>query len=337
MNEIPKGVVLSCNGQKISPNEFNFFSKIKPFGFILFKRNFKSKKQIKNLISDLKSISLNKNLQIFVDHEGGRVQRFNNEEFSTIPPQKIFGDIFKINPKKAKNLAFLYSKLMGVELKEIGVDVNCSPVLDVFFDFGDDIIGDRSFSENPEIVTELAKLYCDGMKDSGIFPVLKHFPGHGRAKCDSHKMLPVISASLKDLEEKDLMPYKTLKDENFLMLAHILYSRLDKKVAPYSKVIIEKILNKMINYQGFILSDDLDMKALEGNIHSKAKNCYKGGCDILLYCSGVLSDMKKIYNISKSLCKKKFEFFLRSKSDKKSNASIKKNLTEQIERINQID
>tara|TARA_X000000950_G_scaffold289429_1_gene413356 strand:+ start:11830 stop:12843 length:1014 start_codon:yes stop_codon:yes gene_type:complete len=337
MVQIPKGIVLSCSGTKISSSEFDFFSKIDPFGFILFTRNFKSKKQISELIKNLKNISLNKNLQIFVDHEGGRVQRFNNEEFFSIPSQKYFGDIYKKNCDKAKNLAFLYSRLMGFELKEIGIDINCSPVLDIFFDFGDNIIGDRSFSEDPEIVSNLAKIYCEGMRESGIFPVLKHFPGHGRSDKDSHKTLPEIKVNLNELKKIDLKPYVRLKNENFLMLAHILYSNLDKKVAPYSKIIIKNILKDIILYKGFTLSDDLDMKALNGDIKLKAKNCYNGGCDILLYCSGVLSDMKKIYSVSKLVCKNKFEFFLKSKLHIKKSKLSKKYLKQQIDRINIID
>ena len=315
--EIPKGIILSCKGFYLTKEESIFFSKINPFGFILFTRNYKSKKQLIKLIRSLKNTSINKNPLIFVDQEGGRVQRFKNDEFFKYPPQKFFGDIYFFDKKKAARLSYLNARLIAHELREVGVDVNCSPVLDVFFTKGDKIIGDRSFGSDPKSIAILAKKYCEGFKDGGIFPVIKHFPGHGRAEQDSHIELPIVSEDLEDIEKTDLVPYMSLKNENFLMVAHILYKNIDINIAPYSNKILQSILEESINFEGLIISDDLSMLALSGTIIERTKNCFKGGCDIVLYCAGNLDEMIKIYDYCDQISKKKFEYF--EKCSKKIN------------------
>ena len=305
----PYGVILSCKGLHLTKQEVTFFSKINPFGFILFSRNFKSKKQLVELIKSLKTVSINQAPLIFVDQEGGRVQRFKNNEFIKYPPQKFFGDIYDADKKRAEKLSYINARLIAYELKEVGVDVNCSPVLDVFFQNGDEIIGNRSFSSDPEIVTTLAKSYCEGFRDGGILPVIKHFPGHGRANVDSHIDLPIISESLEDLEKIDLVPFRSLKSENLLMVAHILYDNIDQKIAPYSKKLMTSLLEESIKFNGLIISDDLSMLALKGSIIERTKNCFKGGCDIVLYCSGNIDEMKKIYDYCEEINKKKIEYF----------------------------
>ena len=305
----PYGVILSCKGLHLTKQEVTFFSKINPFGFILFSRNFKSKKQLVELIKSLKTVSINQAPLIFVDQEGGRVQRFKNNEFIKYPPQKFFGDIYDADKKRAEKLSYINARLIAYELKEVGVDVNCSPVLDVFFQNGDEIIGNRSFSSDPEIVTTLAKSYCEGFRDGGILPVIKHFPGHGRANVDSHIDLPIISESLEDLEKIDLVPFRSLKSENLLMVAHILYENIDQKIAPYSKKLMTGLLEESIKFNGLIISDDLSMLALKGSIIERTKNCFKGGCDIVLYCSGNIDEMTEIYDYCDEINKKKFEYF----------------------------
>ena len=300
-----KGVIFSCKGIRLSKAEKNFFSKINPFGFILFRRNFKNSLQISRLIKEIKEITLNKKLLIFVDQEGGRVQRFDNEEFYKIPPQYFVGDVYNKNKTFAKKLAYYNAYKMGLQIKNIGVDVNFSPVLDLKFSYGNDIIGDRSFGENPEKVSILGKEYCKGFRDSGIIPVLKHFPGHGRSKLDSHFDLPKLKVSKKDLLQKDLKAFISLKQEIFVMLAHIVYEKLDHNVATYSKKIINEILIKKMKFKGLIITDDLSMKALKGNMIDKTVKSYNAGCDIVLYCDAKLNDMKKIYEYSREIKKEK--------------------------------
>ena len=231
----PDGIILSVSSFKLTIEERSFFMDTNPLGFVLFKRNFKNLIQLKKLISELKKISLSKNPLIFVDQEGGRVQRFNNKEFTKFPSQSIFGEIYKNNKSKAKKLSYLTSYLIGWELKKAGVDVNFSPVCDLIFANAHKVIGDRSFGKKSEVVNQLVKQYCRGFRDSGILPVLKHYPGHGRSVKDTHENISLIDTNLEVLKATDLVAFSQLNEESLVMLAHIFYNKIDNKVATYSK------------------------------------------------------------------------------------------------------
>ena len=320
----PDGIILSCSSLELSLQERKFFVKTNPLGFVLFKRNYSDKDQLRNLILDLKEITLNKNLLIFVDQEGGKVQRFDGEGFTKFPAQSFFGDIYKNDKKKSLELAYKSSFLMGTELKSIGVDVTFSPVCDLFFPDSDDVIGSRSFSENPKAVLDLSKAFCKGLNDSDIYPVLKHFPGHGRSKFDTHFKKSVIENSLEEIVKSDLVPFKLLKNESMVMLAHIIYKNIDNKVATFSKVITNELLRNLMSFKGLILSDDLSMKALSGDIISKVKKTYDAGCDVILYCQGILDEMKKMYPFSRKIDVDNFKYFISKKSQKYLNNDILK-------------
>ena len=318
----PDGIILSCSSHELSLQERNFFVKTNPLGFVLFKRNYSDKDQLRNLISDLKEITLNKNLLIFVDQEGGKVQRFDGEGFTKFPAQSFFGDIYKNDKKKSLELAYKSSFLMGTELKNIGVDVTFSPVCDLFFPDSDDVIGSRSFSENPKAVLDLSRAFCKGFNDSDIYPVLKHFPGHGRSKYDTHFKKSIIENSLEEIKMSDLVPFKLLKNEKMVMLAHIIYKNIDNKVATFSKVITNELLRKLLSFKGLILSDDLSMKALSGDIISKVKKTYDAGCDVILYCHGILDEMQKMYPFSRKIDVNNFKYFISKKPQKYLNNDI---------------
>ena len=214
----PDGIILSCSSLELTKQERDFFKQTYPLGFVLFKRNYVNKNQLRKLITDLKEITLNKNLLIFVDQEGGKVQRFDGEGFTKFPAQRMFGDIYKTNKKKSLDLAYKSSYLMGIELKSIGVDVTFSPVCDIFFPDGNDVIGSRSFSENPEAVLNLSREFCRGFNDSDIYPVLKHFPGHGRSKFDTHFKKSIVKNSFDDAmheaeKEVDIKSQKPVKKD----------------------------------------------------------------------------------------------------------------------------
>ena len=306
---IPDGIILSISGKSITTEESNFFKKIKPLGFVLFSRNFKDKKQITKLIRELKQVSLNKLALIFIDQEGGKVQRLKNNEFTRFSSQKKFGDIYLEDKNKSKKLSYFSSFLLGTELKSIGVDVNFSPVCDLFFKFGDKIIGDRSFGSNPFMVKQLCSQFSKGLRHSGILPVLKHFPGHGRSLVDTHDHPSEIMTDEKTLWKEDFVPFLNLKNESLLMLAHIKFTKIDNKVATYSSK-INYLLRKKFLFNGLILTDDISMKALGDDLTEITKNSYKAGCDVVLHCNGNLSDIKKIYPYVRSLKKKYYHYFL---------------------------
>ena len=304
----PDGIILSISGLKLTNEEKYFFKNTNPLGFVFFKRNFKDVIQIKKLILELKDITINQKPLIFVDQEGGRVQRFNNIEFTKFPSQSIFGKIFKKNQNKAKRLCYLTAYLIGWELKRVGVDVNFSPVCDLLFSGAHKVIGDRSFSNEPEIVNALVKQYCKGLRDSGIMPVLKHYPGHGRSKEDTHENVSKISTNLDTLKKTDLVAFSMLKQETLVMLAHIFFTKIDSEVATYSKKInsLIRVYNK---FKGLIITDDIGMKGLQDNLEKIVKKSYNAGCDVILHCNGKINEMKKIYPLVAPIKKKYYEIF----------------------------
>ena len=327
----PDGIILSCSSEELTKKERDFFKQTYPLGFVLFKRNYVNKNQLRKLIADLKEITLNKNLLIFVDQEGGKVQRFDGDGFTKFPAQRMFGDIYKTNKKKSLELAYKSSYLMGMELKNIGVDVTFSPVCDIFFPDGNEVIGSRSFSENPKAVLNLSREFCRGFNDSDIYPVLKHFPGHGRSKFDTHFKKSIVKNSFEEIKKSDLVPFKLLKEEKMVMLAHIIYQDIDNKVATYSEVIIKNILRESLSFKGLILSDDLSMKALSGDIISKVKKTYNAGCDVILYCHGKLNEMLRIYPFSRKIDDEIYNYFITKNPQKYFNNDIFKIRKELIE------
>lgn len=307
------GIILSCESYKLTREEVAFFKNINPLGFVLFKRNFTTKKQVVALIESLKTSTLNSNLLIFIDQEGGRVQRFDNGEFIKFPPQRSFGDIYKRNKSKGLKLAYISSFLMGFQLKEVGIDVNFSPVCDLFFNNTHEVIGDRSFGDDPKLVRDLVNSFCRGFLDSGIIPVPKHFPGHGRSIFDTHFKSSTVKADYNELKKTDLVPFDILDKSLMVMIAHIIYSSIDSNVATYSNKINNDILRKKFNFKGLIISDDISMKAIKENLKTKVINCYNGGCDVVLYCKGSLREIKTIYPYVKILKKKQLNYFFEEK------------------------
>ena len=305
----PDSVILSISSYELNKDEIEFFKDVKPFGFVLFRRNFENKKQLIYLINSLKQITQNKNLLIFIDQEGGKVQRLNNHEFIKFPPQKVFGDMYKKDFKLALDLAYKSSYLMGYQQKSVGIDVDFSPVCDLYFKNANNIIGSRSFSHDPAIVLELSRIFCKGLFDSGIIPVPKHFPGHGRSLEDTHLKKSKINISFDELYETDMVPFKILDDSLMVMLAHIIYPKIDNHVATYSKKIISMMRNKF-NFDGLVLSDDISMKALSGSRIDRVKKSYEAGCNIILYCKGDLKEIKEIYPYIRKIDNKYFEIFV---------------------------
>ncbi len=304
----PESIILSVSGYELQKDEVEFFRNTNPLGFVLFKRNFKNKKQLVYLTNSLKQITQNKGLLIFIDQEGGKVQRLDNDEFIQFPPQKLFGDIYEKDAKLALDLAYKSSFLMGNQQKAVGIDVDFSPVCDLYYKNANEIIGSRSFSHDPLVVYELSKIFCKGLLDSGVIPVPKHFPGHGRSLEDTHLKSSVINVGFDELYETDLVPFKILNDSLMVMLAHIVYPEIDNIVATYSRKIISILRNKF-HFKGLVISDDISMNALSGSKIDRVKKSYEAGCNIILYCAGNLKEIKEIYPHIERIEKKLFEEF----------------------------
>ena len=292
----PIPIVFGVKSYKLKKKEKNFFQESNPLGFILFERNCKNYNQTKLLIRDLKKTTSHKYTMIMIDQEGGRVARLKNPNWKSYPSAEYFGIKAKKNLSVAKKLIFKNSIEIAKDLKKLGINMNCAPVLDVKYDFTNNVIGDRSFSSNPRIVSELGKSFCNGLKKIGIIPIVKHIPGHGPSSRDSHKTTPNVDLDLISLNKKDFLPFKKLNKEPAAMIAHIVYNKIDKEIACCSKEIIKKIIRKKIGFKGLLISDDINMKALKGTIKNKVKAILKSGCEIILHCNANIKEMMQIYS-----------------------------------------
>tara|TARA_Y100000589_G_scaffold280263_1_gene276586 strand:- start:525 stop:1463 length:939 start_codon:yes stop_codon:yes gene_type:complete len=299
-------IILGIKALNLSLDEKRLLQEKKPLGVILFSRNIKNPKQILSLTQSIKNI-LGKEAMILIDQEGGRVSRLNKSYWKTYPDANYFGKIANSNLAKAKKLTYENFKDIGSNLNKLGINYNCAPVLDLKIKGASSVIGSRAFSRSPEIVSHLALQACKGLLSENVFPIVKHIPGHGRAKVDSHFYLPIIKSSKKVLQE-DFYPFIKLNKQPLAMIAHIKYLDLDKeKCATFSKSIISFIKNKL-GFEGILFSDDLCMKALKGSYVNRARKAIKAGCDIVLHCEPNISNAVKSCEgagyVSKTLMKK---------------------------------
>ncbi len=276
-------IILGVKGKSITKNEEEFLKKCMPLGIILFRRNIENKSQVKLLIASIKKIIGRKAL-ILVDQEGGKVSRLNSQHWPEYPTSEYFGKLALKNLKIAKKRTYENYFSIGKELYNLGFNYNCAPVVDIRFKKANEIIGSRAFSADPKIVTILAKEACKGLLDANIFPILKHIPGHGRAREDSHLKLPIINSPLTSLINKDFYPFIKMKNLHAAMTAHIKFSSIDSvNCVTHSKKIIS-LIRKKIGFNGIIFSDDICMKALKGNYFNRAKLAVEAGCDLILKC-----------------------------------------------------
>ncbi len=289
-----RAVIFGLSSTALTPEEKRFFRDVEPLGFILFSRNCESPPQIRALTESLRDLTGEKNTPILIDQEGGRVARLKPPHWRKCPPAQVFTILDKDDGKAAEQATFLNYRLIAEDLASLGINVDCAPVVDLLFADAHDIVGDRAFGATPEQVARLARKACEGLLAGGVIPVIKHIPGHGRARCDSHAELPVVSASVKELTQSDFAPFKLLADQPWAMTAHILYTDLDaKEPATLSKKMI-RLIRKDIGFDGVLISDDLSMNALKGTLAERAKKTVKAGCDVLLHCNGKLAEMQEV-------------------------------------------
>lgn len=282
-------VIYGCEGLILSQAEQEFFNKAQPLGFILFERNCESPAQVKELIAQLKSCVNHKDVPILIDQEGGRVVRLKPPHWMPRPAAKTL---------TSAQAVYENALSMAHELADLGITVNCAPCADLLIEGADDIIGDRAFSADPEIVMEYSLAMLKGLEDGGIIPVIKHLPGHGRAPVDSHEELPIVDISYVTLQQTDFVPFKELAKASkkaWGMTAHVIYSELDaENVATQSNSVIQSIIRGEIGFKGFLVSDCLTMKALSGTFEEKAKKSLLAGCDAVLMCKGTIAEFEDV-------------------------------------------
>ena len=307
-----KALIVSLKGTKLLRMEKILLSKEKPWGIILFKRNLKSYNQIKKLTAHIRKLTKNKHFPVLIDEEGSNVTRLSKIISHNISAN-FFGNLYEINRifcfKILKHYIFSLSKF----LTELGININTIPVLDVLRNRTSKVIGNRSFSKNKKIVKDLGNFTIKNLHLNKVAAVIKHIPGHGAAKTDSHKSMPKVLLQPKKLKQIDFYPFK-LSKAKLAMTAHILYTKIDKNsVATHSNKIIKNIIRKKLNFKGILISDDISMKALKYDLVTNAKKSLEAGCNLVLYCAGKTNDNFKLIQslpyIDKFTSKKTSEFF----------------------------
>ena len=286
--------IFGLEGLAISSSERDFFHDAAPMGYILFGRNVESRDQLRRLTDDLRELHGSSSLPILIDQEGGRVARMQSPEWLSYPPAVVFESVFAKDPEAAIRACHANFEALALDLAEVGITVTCAPVLDVPVDGAHDVIGDRAFSRDPKRVSALGRACLEGLLAAGVDGVIKHIPGHGRAAADSHLALPRVSASLTELAN-DLIPFKALADATMAMTAHVIYESWDReRCATLSPKVIQDVIRTEVGFDGLLMSDDLDMKALSGDIGDLAREAQAAGCDVVLNCWAKMSDMVAI-------------------------------------------
>lgn len=287
-----KAMITGVAGTKLTDQEKEFIQHEHPWGLILFARNIEDPKQVRKLVDAFRENVGRGDAPVLIDQEGGRVQRLRPPHWQSYATGQTLGDLWRSNKKAGERAIFLQSRLMADDLSEIGINVDCLPVLDVPVEGGHDVIGDRAYSKSPQEVADLGRIACDGLLAGGVLPVIKHIPGHGRAFADSHKELPCVDTDIETLKSTDFVPFKDLSDMPLAMTAHVLYKALDQNnCATVSPYIITKIIREYLGFDGLLMSDDLSMQALKGDFSQRTNDCFAAGCDMVLHCNGVMAEM----------------------------------------------
>jgi beta-N-acetylhexosaminidase len=285
-----QAAIYGLSGPVLTPEERDFFREADPAGYILFKRNCETPQQLLALTDSLRELSGRDDLPILIDQEGGRVARMKPPEWPSFPAGFAFASLYEKAPSSAIEAARANARALGLMVRSVGVNVDCLPVLDVPQEGADDIIGDRALGTDAMQIAAIGRAILDGLASAGVVGVVKHIPGHGRAMADSHKELPVVTATDEELET-DLAPFERLNWAPMGMVAHVLYTAWDhERPASQSRKIIHDIIRRRIGFDGFLMSDDSNMNALTGTQAERAVACVEAGCDVALPCNGVLED-----------------------------------------------
>lgn len=286
-----RAAIYGLGGLELTADERQFFKDSDPAGFVLFKRNCGNQGQLLRLTDSLRSLSGRDDVLIMIDQEGGRVARMRPPEWPSFPAAEKFANLYRAAPSSAIEAVRANGRALALMLRSVGVNVNALPLLDVRQEGASDIIGDRSFGSDPMQVAALGRAVLDGMASAGVVGIVKHMPGHGRALVDSHKDLPVVTASAQELET-DLEPFERLSAAPMGMTAHVVYTAWDaERPASLSHIVIHDIIRERIGFGGLLMSDDLGMDALQGDFGSRAAGVIAAGCDLALHCSGKMDEM----------------------------------------------
>jgi beta-N-acetylhexosaminidase len=250
---------------------------------------------VRDLVAALRGTVGRSEAPVLIDQEGGRVARLKPPHWRAAPPASYFGRLASHDRERAHEALRINTRLLAAELIDLGIDVDCVPLLDLQFPGAHDVIGDRSFGGDPELVADLGRVVCETLLECGVMPIVKHIPGHGRARVDSHKELPVVDTARAELEATDFRPFQALADAPWAMTAHVVYSALDAdRPATTSPSLIGEVIRGQIGFDGLLLSDDLSMEALKGSLGARAEASLAAGCDVALHCNGKAAEMAEV-------------------------------------------
>lgn len=290
-----KAFITGLSGPKLNPEERAFVAGERPAGLILFTRNCESQAQIWQLIADFKVAAGTENVLVLIDQEGGRVQRLKPPIARLLPPAAAYAAHFPGDLEGAAAAARLVAHATARELKAMGINTSCAPVLDVPAPGSHDIIGNRAYGSDVATIVKLGLAVADGLMAGGVLPVMKHIPGHGRALADSHLELPVVEATLATLHASDFEPFRQLSGLPAAMTAHVVYTAIDaENPASTSATVTQKIIRGHIGFRGLLMSDDLSMKALSGSFGERTRAVLAAGSDLALHCNGDMAEMREV-------------------------------------------
>ncbi len=287
-------VIFGLSGPVLTPDERAFFASVEPAGYILFKRNIVDRAQVRALTDSLRELAGRDDLAILIDQEGGRVARMGPPEWPAFPAGPAFAKLYETAPMSAIQAMRANGQALGLMLREVGITVDCAPLLDVAQEGATEAIACRAYGAEPMQVAALGRAMLEGLAAAGVVGVVKHMPGHGRALVDSHHLLPTVTAGEAELAV-DLEPFRTLANASMGMTSHIVFEAWDaERPATLSPVVIDRIIRGAIGFDGLLMTDDIDMKALSGTAGAKAAGALAAGCDLVLDCWARMDEMVEI-------------------------------------------
>ena len=290
----PRAFICGCSSTVLTADEEAFIRESDPWGLILFKRNVLDREQMRALTDRFRGLTGRTDAAVLIDQEGGRVQRMAADHWPAYPSAARLAATATDSVVQVRNV-FLAARLIAHDLAEVGVNVDCLPVLDLPVPGSHAIIGDRAYGEDPETVARLGRAAAEGLIAGGVLPVFKHVPGHGRARADSHLELPTVETSREELERSDFAPFRANADLPVAMTAHVVFKAIDPdRPATLSPIVVNEIIRGFIGFDGLLMSDDLSMKALAGTFRDRARALFAAGVDIALHCNGDLAEAGEV-------------------------------------------
>jgi beta-N-acetylhexosaminidase len=305
----PRAFICGLSGTELTAEEAAFLRDAQPWGVILFKRNIDAPDSVRRLCSAAREALGREDAPVLIDQEGGRVQRIGPPHMRAYPAGPVYGRLYELNPLLGVEAAHLGAKLIALDLGALGITVNCMPILDVPEEGTTSAIADRALGSTADAVGTLGAAQIDGAFAGGVLPVIKHMPGHGRARADSHAELPRVDAAPSELDARDFVPFRLCAAKTPLgMTAHVVFSEIDDAApATLSLTVVDNIIRGRIAFDGALMTDDISMGALSGDLRGRAQAALRAGCDLVLHCNGELEEMTEIASAAPELAGESLE------------------------------